>query len=479
MRKSKLFFSIFSLFVLCGCSAKPISDVLTPNAESRVLVRNIEVAGDEIQNILQYFKRADTNIKEFKFVKVINGTEVETASEEFYRGLFDQIGLRLKCYYDDGKSKGVDLLYKRLPQKYVEALFEVGIHNFTIHFRGKETKISLTTIYNEEVPTYSVRYLNYHGDVLKTYMYEAGTIFNEEVPEVPDRAEDVRFIYADKHWSEDLIGQYITANVDISPRYNPILKRSHGKLAIPRQTEYATQANNRLLMNRTPVASDERIAWFYMGRSFRVPILGYNQSGANVIEHTEGVEDVITYNFGDYIDTKENIFDAVLDSTFHFDDTKPASFPEGNEKASRENFEATLSDTRSVHQRLDVYGRTDVQFEENGIVYQVFNSYIGDVIDDFVDNHPNPISATIPATSQTGKYRLCVEADLDLILLIHVNAYAAKDNMLLNKVEPLLIVDETSVDIVMDYVKEGSFNSTSLPSYSGEDIYIDALATYF
>ena len=66
-----------------------------------------------------------------------------------------------------------------------------------------------------------------------------------------------------------------------------------------------------------------------------------------------------------------------------------------------------------------------------------------------------------------------------MILLIHVNAYAAKDNMLLNKVEPLLIVDETSVDIVMDYVKEGSFNSTSLPSYSGEDIYIDALATYF
>ena len=479
MKKSRLFLSLISLFVLCGCTTEPISDSFVASTKRSELVRNIQVDEKEILNILNYFKRADTNIKEFKFVKDVNGVEVETASEEFYRGLFDQIGLKLKCFYDDGKSKSVDLFYKRLPQKYVEALFEVGTHNFIIYFRGKECKISLRTINNEDTPTYSVRYLNYHGDVLRTYMYEAGTIFDEEIPDVPDREEDVRFIYADKHWSEDLTGQYITGSVDISPRYNPILKRAHGKLGLPVQTDYPEQAVHRLLMNKSTVGADERVAWFYVGRSFRVPILGYNQSGANIVEHTEGVEDTISYSFVENIDTKENIFNSVLDSAFQYDDTKPASFPRGNEKASRENFEMCLTDSRSVHQRLDVYGRNDIQFEENGIIYQVYNSYIGDVIDNFVENHPNQITATIPESSQSGKYRLCVEADIDFILLLHLHSYAPKDNMLLYKVEPLLAIDESSVDIVMDYVKEGSFESTSLLSYSGEDIYKDALGTFY
>ena len=443
------------------------------------------IEGDDFKKILDYFKRDDINITEFKFMKPVESVDTEINYLEFDKGLLDDENLKLVSYYSDNNSKSLAINYKNLPKKYSDILSETGNHKFVLSYRNVDKEITFKVNYNPDVKK-TVRYYNYTEDVIKTIQVTVGETINDQIPEVPDREEDYRFIYDQKRWSEDLTDEPINYDRDIYSEYTPKLKRYHGYLAAPLHYEGKGDGwQNRLLYSR-PVEDkeDELISIFHVARLYRSPIFGYK--GTDAVHHNEGQETTLTKDFSQGVSSATNLMNAVMSTGLGYDSSKDSSFINGNEKAYPSNFTYIAKDTTYATVSDLLGGNTETKFDNDGIIYEIYPTYFEDIYDQVLADWPHTITRIVPASSPSGNYRLSIEADIDVLFAIHSkkNHYPTQyDNDAdLIDVTVYVTVDPESIEALVDFSRDdqgGQFGSTLYKKYSSYDIYWDSLIALY
>ena len=426
------------------------------------------------------------NIKDFDFINIPkNGIN---------RGYFDDYNIKLVITYDDkAQSQNIiDLTMKKIPREYRVYLNTIGEHTVSIYFRGITKDFTFKILDSDR--EYTITYLNYNGaETVKILQCDSDYVIKaEDVPTAPEREEDSRFIYSNKHWEDDLVGKVVGVDViddmDVYPQYDPIFKRSHCVSSYPKKLTsgqiilkddmgkdiLVDDFANRILYyeHQTDNVYD---AYYHIAREQRVPLL----VGDSVVDFETGSPEAtlnasFTPDPSTYSDIAKNIYSSFVDWNT-IGELAYFTGDSGN-NGDPETYTYTASDTTSIKDRL--HDNITTRFVDGGPYYQIYGTYLSDILDEFSGNY----TAKISSSSPTGRYRLVLQGDVDVIMKMRIEDVSTSEDykqIRLVGVELIMTLDETTVAPVLDYVVSGDFNCTKETATSNKDIFDNAACAMF